>query len=264
MILQDSAKGLFVCASLPDQEERRRSVASRFRDKRQLVFVESIDGRNWSINETEAYMSLEFRDLWRTMRERGRKWLSSGAVACALTHRDKMLPLAENNDIIICEDDAKFSHEFIELWRQAELRKTFNAIRGVVLLHYIAREPIKSIGDPIADLGKYKIFRIQTASVASTASYYISPNCAGELRVIQTPLIATPDSWMLFKGKIKDFEVFVVDPPPVQIFPFDSSVGYGGRRLNGVLAPILQLLRVCKWQIDRWRGRRFDRVEKAG
>jgi GR25 family glycosyltransferase involved in LPS biosynthesis len=254
--------GQFVCVSLDDQFARRASLKSCFEDERQLYFVQSIDGRNWSIEEAEEYISDEYRDLWRTMRERGRTWLNSGAIACALTHRDRALPIAVKGPCIICEDDAIISRDFIEIWRDYDVREQWGKFDGVILLHYASKVEIEARTEAIAKFGRYSLHEVTGKAPGSTACYFVNRKTAAALRKIQTPIDATPDTWAKFANQIEGFRIFVMHPPPCAVAPFESTIPYKLGSSGILNSLIFRVARSFKWKIYRLRGRLFDRVTR--
>src|SRR5690554_4523330 len=89
---KEGALPLFVAASLPEQTERQAFFASNFNDPRYFKIVTSVDGRNWTDEDADIFCSEEVRELRKNEKHKGKFWFRTAAVACAITHRDKLLP----------------------------------------------------------------------------------------------------------------------------------------------------------------------------
>lgn len=255
--------GIFVCASLPNEKARRAHFLKPFSDSRQVHFVESIFGGDWTIEYAEGLMSPSFRELWKLMRERGRTWINQRAIACAITHRDRLLSIAEEGDCILCEDDALIKDNFIRLWKEEENRKILRDLGGIVLMNYTSRSEIFVNSNPVGNIGNYKIFRSGTKSVSSAACYYVPPLIAPRLRAIQTPLIATADSWGTFSSSLEGVDVFLIDPPPCTIGNFASTIGYRDRNIPLPNTFFVKMLRSVGRRLLRLRKKNFTRVQKT-
>ena len=221
-------QAIFLCASLTDESERQRSFSNNFRDKSLFRFVDSVDGRGWSDSEANAYVSEEMRLLRERERLKGKLWINPAAIACALTHRDKLLAEAEESNVILCEDDVLLNRDFIELWSENEIRETFSKLDSVVLFHYISQSLITTSTPSVAKFGKYRIFKLDEAlHVTSGACYYAPPLIAKNIRAHQTPIRISADNWLEMKNNGVFSHIYVVHPSPVQIAGMASNIGYG-------------------------------------
>ena len=98
--LEDPPQELFICATLANEIDRQRSFKSNFSDETLFRFVESIDGRYWTDSDADIHVSERMRALRIRERASGKSWLNPAAIACALTHRDKLLSEAEERNVI--------------------------------------------------------------------------------------------------------------------------------------------------------------------
>ena len=163
---------IFLCASLPGEIARQRSFSKNFSDSSVFRFVDSVDGRSWSDAEADTYVSEEMRQLRERERLKGAPWINPAAIACALTHRDMLLTVAEKSDVVLCEDDVLLCPEFIALWAEDEVKEKFSKLDSVVLLHYTSQNPITTSSPPVAEFGKFRIFKLDEIHVVSGACYY--------------------------------------------------------------------------------------------
>lgn len=249
---------IFLCASLPGEVYRQRSFAKNFSSQHAYAFVDSVDGRQWSEEEADSYCSMTMKELRQRERDKGKRWLNPAAIACALTHRDKLIALSEKRNVILCEDDSIIEGDFIALWHDKSTQNTFAKCDSVVLIHYRSASPITSSAPPVAEFGKYKIFRVDDGNVGSGACYYLPPNIANRVRKYQTPINVSADSWqqMRHDGVFKN--VFVVSPSPVRIAPAASNIGYGNASDgNGLLTTVTRKI----WRrIQRFRRPIYDEL----
>lgn len=221
-------QAIFLCASLAGEVDRQKSFSENFNDKALFRFVDSVDGRGWSDAEADAHVSEEMRQLRERERLKGKLWINPAAIACALTHRDKLLTEAEERDVILCEDDVLLQRDFIDLWCQEEVRKQFAECDGVVLMHYISRGAITASGPPVAQFGGYQIFKLDEVPVSSGACYYAPPAVARLIRLHQTPIKKSADHWAAMKNDGIFSNIYAVHPSPCSIAGMASNIGYGG------------------------------------
>lgn len=249
---------IFLCANLRGDSIRRDSFSKNFSDSCLFRFVESIDGRSWSDEQADSYCSEEMRSLRSHEQSKGKVWVGPAAIACALTHRDKLLAEASNYPLVACEDDITLSSDFIDLWKNKKVRERLSELDGIVLIHYMSRKRIYSSTPPVLDFGKYKIYKLDEPEIGSAACYFAPPPIARSIRIIQTPIRVTADHWgdMMRAGAFS--EIYVVHPSPCSIAGMASSIGYGGYSGNSLIA---RLARRLKRIISRFRGDIFERLE---
>ena len=252
--------GGFVCASLGTELARRRAFARSFNDPAQLRFVESVDGRGWSEAEADAFVSDEMKEIRRRSRAEGKKWINESAVACALTHRDRLLPEALKRDVILCEDDVAIHRDFVRLWQKEGVRSVFRECTGPVLLHYRANSPIEVNPLPVATFGRYAIHRLTSQHIMSGVCYYVNEKTAAAFREAQTPIHSAADQWRRIQKDAGFPDIFLVHPSPCRLSEFASTIGYSSSRLSSSNLLLVHLLRRMHRKIRAHRYRIFDRV----
>lgn len=254
--LVEDDQAVFICASLPDQVERRYSFARVFGNKALFRFVDSVDGRNWSASEANCYISTALKSRWERESLKGGVWINPAAIACALSHRDKLLAEASKRDVVLCEDDVILQHDFIDLWSRFDVRSLFSKCDGVVLLHYTSSAPITVSGAPVFNFGRYQVFKLDDVHVASAACYYVNSVVASNIRQYQTPIRNCADEWVDMKRNGVFASVYILHPSPCRMAGMASNIGYGGRWKNNsvffILARRLRLVirRLIKHHYD--------------
>lgn len=219
---------IFLCASLASETKRQRRFANNFKDKSQFHFVNSIDGRKWSELDVDGYCSAEMMQRRKSLRLKAESWLGPAAIACALTHRDRLLSRAEENTLILCEDDIILNPDFIDLWCRDDIREQFQKFDGPVLFHYFSQGLITASSPPVASFGKYSIYRLDQVHILSSACYFVSKEVAYSIRQHQTPIRSSADAWAEMKKHGVFKEIYVVHPSPCQIAGFATTLGYEG------------------------------------
>lgn len=249
----------FVAASLASEKGRRRSFAANFSDPSQYCIVDSIDGRCW----TDAYADTLTTDAVRAIRElekkKGKMWFRPSAVACAITHRDKLLSEAERNDVILCEDDIRISDDFIKSWQDESVRAAFRQLDGVVLLHYISRSPVIAEKE-IATFARFRIYKLNASGIRSAGCYYASPAVARRIREYQTPISCTADHWdqMIRDGVFRD--LYAIHPAPASTGGFSSNIGYGKSLVESDSLPC-RILRRLRRDFLRRTGKFYEALD---
>lgn len=249
-------RAIFLCASLAGEVARQCSFSKNFSDDSLFRFVFSVDGRAWSDAEADLHVSEEMRLLRERERLKGKLWINPAAIACALTHRDKLLVGAEESNVVLCEDDVLLRRDFVELWSEDDVRKRFSKLDSIVLLHYTSRSPITTSSPPVAEFGKYRVFKVDEAQVSSGACYFAPPQVASRIRHFQTPIRITADAWSEMKNHGVLPCVYVVHPSPCSIAGMASNIGYGSAwRSNAVW---MVLVRRLKRLIQRSRQQVYE------
>ncbi len=241
---------IFICASLVGEVERQRSFSKNFNDHSLYRFVDSIDGRAWLDEEADLHVSEEMKLLRERERLKGKLWINPAAIACALTHRDKLLVGAEKSNVILCEDDIKIQSDFIDLWKKNYVRERFSMLNSVVLLHYISINQITTSSPPVGEFGKYRIFKLDDSHVSSSACYFVSAQVASGIRHYQTPIRISADSWSEMKNQGVIPCVYVVHPSPCSIAGMASNLGYGSEWQSNAIWLVL-LRRLKRWILRR-------------
>lgn len=249
-------------ASLPDQVERRKAIQRNVQDTVPIAFVESIDGRQWTEEEAFAHVSEYWKDRRTRLLSKGVNSMPTGAVACALTHRDRLLANAEEGGKILCEDDAMFDTRFLEHVASNEVAEVLERLSGVTLLNYRWRGDIQAEREPVAYIGKYSVHRLRSKSIVSAAAYYLPARLVGPLRAAQTPVDRAADLWTEFRDNGVFEDVFLVHPTPARVGQFISSINYGLER-NSVFMEWLRrnnIIRRLRWHILEYRGMSSQRI----
>lgn len=252
----EEKRALFLCASLADEQERRQSFANNFTSRTIYRFADSIDGRCWSDAEADLHVSEQMKLLRERERLSGKLWINPAAIACALTHRDKLLTEAETQSIILCEDDIIIRSDFIKLWQDEKIRAKLAGLDSIVLLHYISRTPITTSSAAVAKFGIYRIFKLDENHVASGACYFAPSQVAIRLRQYQTPINTSADAWAQMKSEGVLPCVYVVHPSPCSIAGMASNIGYGSTWIGN--AKWLILIRRLKRFVQRTRKQTYE------
>ena len=252
--------GGFVCASLGTELARRKAFARSFADPAQLRFVESVDGRGWSEAEADTWVTPELRDLRQREAAKGKRWIGPPAIACALTHRDCLLAAAETDDVILCEDDARVSRDFIDAWQVGSVRSMFRDCGGVVLAHYRANQPIVTSTQPHATFGRYGIYRLTSEHIMSGASYYCPPSVARDIRQLQRPISTSADDWLTFHKRVGFDGIYLLHPSPIRLMPFASTIGYSTRWLARQNGKLTRMARELRRKLSRSAQGSFDSI----
>ena len=253
------SKALILVASLPDEDARRRGVRENLgRSDLPFAIVDSIDGRRWGDEEVSGHLSEELNGLRLRVNQRGGVWLASGAIACALTHRDGLLANVIEDGRILCEDDIHFEPDFMDLLARGDALEALSAINdGVVLLNYRAQgRHLAAEKSPVARFGRYSIHKV-VGRVASGAAYFVSPDVAQKIVAYQTPLRVSADSWTTMKEAGVFSEIYLVHPLPVGTGMYPTSINYyGDRKPSGFFAYLQRSswLRRLRWVLLRAKG----------
>lgn len=250
---------IFLAASLPGEQERQRSFSRNFKDPATFGFVASVDGRDWSDEQADSFVSAELKAVRTVEREKGKLWINPAAIACALTHRDKLLAAAERSETVLCEDDAVIRPEFVSLWAKDEVRRTFAGCDGVVLMHYASRMPITSHCKPVAEFSGFGIYKIDDVHVVSGACYFAPRAVARRIRQYQTPIQCSADHWQKMKQDGVFKNIYVVHPAPCSTGSLASNIGYGGEVRSN--SPMIMLLRKLRRFLRRKQKKIYETLQ---
>ncbi|HSP31175.1 MAG TPA: hypothetical protein VLO13_04070 [Halomonas sp.] len=221
----------FLCASLSSEIERRLKFSSSFKDPAQYRFVESIDGRNWGVDDADKHVSEEFKSFRKKERDKGKKWVNEAAVACALTHRDKLLKEAAERECFLCEDDVVIDSSFIKHWQCKVIRSKLSDLNGLVLGCYSSHNSIEVSQEPSLTFGKFGVYEVLDCKIYSGACYFLPPHLAESVFLLQAPIKYTADQWNDISKEI-GFPVYVIYPAPASFVAFSSNIGYGNFRVS--------------------------------
>ena len=221
-------------ASMPDQAIRRSFVRKNIGNSVPFEFVECVNGLGWSDEDVRKHMSPDFfarreRDL-----EAGKSWLASGAIACALTHRDNMMERITSTGKILCEDDVGFEKDFLAELQSKNWWNEMDQIDGPILLNYRSRKPISAESKSLFSFGRYSVHRSEAPELVSAAAYFLNPKTASEIRNFQTPLRAGVDAWCSMRRQGAFKHINLIHPMPTWIEPFPSTVNYSDRGIKGL------------------------------
>ena len=259
------ARAAVLFASLAEQEKRRDVIRRNFRDMSDLyAFVDCVDGRNWNTSETDAELSEDMRRKRMEAVAQGKTWLASGAVACAITHRDNLAGNVTAPGKILCEDDVIFEKSFLKKLADGEVLEKLAALDGLVLLNYRSRTPIQAERKAVAKFGKYSVHRLVSDHVASGASYFMTPEIGDRVQAFQTPLHVPIDAWSDMKKAGVFGEIFIVSPSPAKTGHFPSTMNYGRMSKNPLVERLRQiaLLRRLRWYLIEKRKKTWTKVGK--
>ncbi|MCE9664017.1 hypothetical protein LY622_11225 [Halomonas sp. M5N1S17] len=216
----------FLCASLSSEIERRLMFSSSFKDPAQYRFVESVDGRDWTVEDADKHVSEEFKLLRKKERDRGKSWVNEAAVACAITHRDKLLKEAAERECFLCEDDIVLDGSFISYWQCEMIRSRLSELNGLVLGCYSSHNIIAVREKPLLTFGKFGVYEVLGCKVYSGACYFLPPPLAESVIFLQAPVKYTADQWDAISKSI-GFPIFLIHPAPASFVAFSSNIGYG-------------------------------------
>jgi len=254
-------KAKILYASLDEQNERRRAIQSNIGNILSYAVVGCIDGRGWSDSDAETFLSTEMRETRRNEFAAGKTWLATGAIACAITHRDHMIAQCHPIGKVLCEDDALIQEDFVGHIASGEVANVLDALPGVTLLNYRARSQISADQAPIAKIGRYSIHRSTSQGIASAAAYFVPASVASKIVKEQTPLRWPVDAWLAMRDAGVFGEVFLVHPSPARVGDFASTINYGrdGGRILQALRHTRVLRRLRWWLLER-QGKTYTRI----
>jgi hypothetical protein len=246
----DVKSALILYASLDEQVRRRASVKANISGRLPFAFVRCVDGRNWSEEQTEEQLAT--RMIVRRLAEmaKGRDWLTRGAIACAVTHRQNLIGNITDEGKILCEDDAILDNEAIRAIGSRQILIELERLDGVTLLNYRSRSEIIAEKLPVASFGKYTVHRVKLAGLGSAACYFVPSRWANSILKAQTPISYPVDHWdeMVADGVFPN--LFVVHARPARIGDFPSTIEYGytkKKRIFKIISEIKILRRVKQW-----------------
>ncbi|MDF1802070.1 glycosyltransferase family 25 protein [Thalassovita sp.] len=249
-------------ASLVEQDKRRDVIRRNFGDVQEFAFVDCVDGRGWSEDETNAYLSDQMKSKRVEAAKQGKTWLASGAIACALTHRDNLIGNSTAPGKVLCEDDVVFEQEFLTHLEDGSALEQMAQADGFVMLNYRSRTPIKAEKTPVASFGKYSVHRLVSDHVASGAAYFVTPEVGRSIRDFQTPLQVPIDAWSEMKkaGVFKD--IYLVVPSPARTGHFPSTMNYGRGSKSRLVEGLrnVALLRRLRWRLIEARKKTWTKV----
>lgn len=212
-------------ASLPEHSSRRKSVINNLKNQVTFAFLKSIDGRKWTEKQTESYLSYKMIHFRRDQIKKGRDWLTSGVIACAMTHRN-MISVIGLKGKFCCEDDAVIESDAIKLISDGSLQTLLEGLDGLTLLDYRSRRNIISEKKPVQRIGKYSIHRVISYNLGSAACYFVPAKIAKRFVNFQTPINASPDQFDEMQ-KMGVFEnLYIIHPKAARSSDFPTTMEY--------------------------------------
>lgn len=216
-------------------DERRQWMSSQMaKFNLDFEFIDCIDGRNWSEEEIKTITTPALFQLHLE----NKSWLTKGAIAATLTHRDLIHKkiVEENIPFALClEDDTILNPKFAECLIQIEKQISHLNVEGVIMLHSILRQPTELNKLKALDALTFKIYELENGlSIASGAAYIITQNTAKMMIEKQTPLAHICDSW-----HEHGINVFFTHPQLVHTGMFSSTLGYNKSLKERILAFII-------------------------
>lgn len=248
-------------ASLNEQYERRRAIERNIKSRAEYEVMACVDGRAWTDDQVNAQLSDDLRQVREKAMQDGRTWLATGAVACALTHRDHLIANCFKQGKVLCEDDALFDGEFIDLISSGDVAEQLEPLPGVTLINYRSRSHIFADKKPAARIGRYTVHRARSTGIASAAAYFVPSHVAKKIVPAQSPLKWPVDGWQaMAKDGVFD-HVYLVYPSPARVGDFPSTINYGrdGHKLLDMLRNNRLLRRLRWWQL-RWSGKTHSTI----
>lgn len=231
-----------------------------------ITLIKAVDGKELKqefINENCDLEAIEANP----------KWLSPGAIGCALSHldvyqkiRDLQIPYA-----LILEDDKSFPQDFGDLCRMVIPKMEQNE---VTLLYYESPEHCEFSLRTQTKLEKgYSLLHpVKKHTPITTGAYLITLEAATQLAKGVTPIKVAADTWHHFisRGLIKNFRCLY--PLVIHDANFKSSIGYVDveswryrltRFIDQKRIPLLY--NMLKYRRKALRSKRieFDLVDKA-
>lgn len=251
-------------ASLDEQIERRKAIKKNIGGRVPYAIVSCVDGRGWTEDVTNSHLSEELLQVRKASQAAGKTWLASGAVACAVTHRDHLIGQSHPLGKVLCEDDAVFNKDFISLIASGQVAHELSKLGGVTLLNYRSRQPITADREPVARIGRYTVHRLTSGSVASAAAYFVPENVAKSIQSGQSPLRWPVDAWASFRDAGLFREIYLVHPSPARVGDFPSTINYGRNARHHFLELVRQniLLRRLRWWLLELRRQSNTKITK--
>ena len=246
--------------SLIEAVDRRRSIESNLTSLGlEFEFFDAVRGSELSQSELEHYCDSN------TLQDH-KKWMSPGAIGCAISHFEVYQMIIEQNldRAVVLEDDMLVQEDFRVVMDHLE---RMPLSREVILLYYRSAGEVRlDAGKPITISDRYNIYTPFSNGPLpnTTGGYCISIEACRSLIDYLHPIRMASDSWrpMLESGQIDQLRV--VYPRPLMDAGFKSDIDYVDAYYHPFVA------RILKW-INRYRlppfyallNRRRKRLETA-
>ncbi len=207
--------------SLPGSFERRRFITEQLNSlELSYTLFDAIDGN--ALSEEEFNSKVDAVAIAPKL-----KWLTKGAVGCALSHIEVYKRIAQDNVpfALVLEDDCILHDKFPQL-----LASIPNSIEGtdVVMLYYSSGEPIQLKQNTAQDLASgFKLYDVvEPENIFSTVAYIISREASEKLADFALPVKTTADNWGFYIQHKVINKLKCVYPMPVDTADFKSTIGY--------------------------------------
>ncbi len=245
--------------SLYSATARRKSIVDQFEKlKIEFDFIDAIDGRGFSKEELIKYTDYESVI-------KNRKWLSNGAIGCALSHLKAYKKLIDDDldEALILEDDVLLTNDFADFLKSYQKAKP---TIDILLLYYTSWKPCKLYQSSKIDFGIHSIFSpVDFNQPITAAAYIISKETCLSLVNTITPIKYAADSWGDFykMGSFRDLRC--VYPMVIDVIDAKSTINYiDGKTTNFFkfidyykLFPFYQILKMRR----KWMRKKMLNVE---
>jgi len=194
--------------------------------------------------------------------------LSAGQIGCALSHVTayrRIVDLGLDCGVVI-EDDAALPLNFDAV--VSEMAKQIREGEILSLYSPSMQEAVYSSEGAVAIQRMRLLAPMDARFVRTTAVYIIERRAAERLAQLNFPVRATADDFRLFYENGALNHIRVLQPTPVEIVGFESTIGYiqdksmkkQVSRLLNSLPPAQTVLRLRRQLIHRKRSRNFREV----
>lgn len=243
--------------SLAGSLERRRFITKQL-DSLQLDYTifDAIDGNVLPQNEYDLLVDA-------VAIAPKLKWLTKGAVGCALSHL-AVYGLIAKEEIpfaLVLEDDCILNKELPQL-----LDSLTNAVEGnddIILFYFSSGQPIQLKQVPDKELpGKFQIYDVvEPNKLASAVAYVISKKASKRLADFAVPIKTSADHWGYFLDQNIIQKIRCIYPMPVNTSDFKSSIDYLAKdSLLGKLSAFIDKYKLFPaFQFLKFRRRRTQR-----
>ncbi len=227
--------------------------------------IEAVYGKDLSEEYVRAHCDMEAI-------ERNPRWLSPGAIGCALSHLKVYEQMLADNvgHALVLEDDKDYPDDIADLCEVVIPEMEDNE---VTMLYYESPEPCEFSLRTKVDLSNgYKLLHpVQKHSPITTGAYLITRDAAKALAEGILPVRVAADTWHHFisHGMVKNFRCLY--PLRISDANFKSSIGYVDvdswryrftRFVDDKKIPLLNSLLRSRRDVMRNKRMKFSLVDK--
>ena len=155
-------------------------------------------------------------------------WLTPGAIGAALSHRDALRRLAEEDRRcgLILEDDIILPSNLPAILDQLESSCREDEL---ILLYWLSDEvqPFQKESAVMIDQRHRLAISNRPQSLLSAVGYVVGRSVARRIIEINTPVRMTPDLWAGFLAGGAMTQIRCVVPSPIRLANLPSDIGYG-------------------------------------